>query len=67
MCLIADCSASGIFTKICTAFDKDSVPWENVTGLSIDNASVNMGKHKGLYRHFEKKNPSVYTLAVLAT
>ena len=31
-------------------------------GLSVDNASVNMGKHNGLYRKFETKNECVYTL-----
>ena len=27
----------------------------------LDNASVNLGKHKGLYTHFEKQNPNIYT------
>lgn len=60
MCLISNCTAKGIFEQVSSAFAKYSVPWENVIGLSLDNASVNMGKHKGLYRHFESKNPCVH-------
>lgn len=48
----------GIF---CTAFDMYNIPWKNVIGLSLDNASVNMGRHNGLYTHFAKKNPDIYT------
>ena len=61
MCLVSDCSAKGIFDQIALAFEQYSIPWENVIGLSLDNASVNMGKHKGIFTHFEKKNRSIYT------
>ena len=61
MCLVSDCSAKGIFDQIALAFEQYSIPWENVIGLSLDNASVNMGKHKGLFTHFEKKNRNIYT------
>lgn len=62
MCLISDCSAEGIFTEVSKAFQEDKVPWQNVIGLSLDNASVNMGRHNGLYRKFEAKSEDVYTL-----
>ena len=61
MCLVSDSSAVGIFTQIKDAFQKYNIPWENIIGLSLDNASVNMGKHKGLYRHFEKHSSGIYT------
>ena len=61
MCLVSDSSAVGIFTQIKDAFQKYNIPLENVIGLSLDNASVNMGKHKGLYRHFEKHSSGIYT------
>ena len=61
MCLVSDGSAEGIFTQISEVFKEESVPWQNVIGLSLDNASVNMGRHNGLYRKFEAKNGSVYT------
>ena len=61
MCLVSDCSANGIFHKVSEAFDIDGIPWCNIIGLSLDNASVNMGKHNGLCRKFEAKNSSVYT------
>ena len=63
MCLVSDSSAKGIFAQVSNAFDEYGIPWENVIGLSLDNASVNMGKHNGLYRHFESKNKSIYTAA----
>ena len=66
MALISDCSAAGIFQKVSDIFEKESIPWENCIGLSLDNASVNMGKHKGLFTHFMKKNDSNYTLDVPA-
>ena len=45
MCLVSDCTAQGICTEVSKAFEKDGIPWCNVIGLSLDNASVNMGKH----------------------
>ena len=59
--MVSDSSAKGIFAQVSNAFDEYGIPWENVIGLSLDNASVNMGKHNGLYRHFESKNKSIYT------
>lgn len=61
MCLISDCTAKGIFAKVSEVFISQKVPWENVIGLSLDNAAVNMGRKNGLFRHFEKQNPSIYT------
>lgn len=61
MSLVSDCSASGIFAQVSKVFEEDRIPWDNVIGLSLDNASVNMGKHNGLYRKFEAKNDSIYT------
>ena len=61
--LVSDCSAEGIFTQVFKAFQEDGVPWHNVIGLSLDNASVNMGRQNGLYRKFEAKNSSVYTFS----
>ena len=52
MCLVSNCTAEGIFAEISKAFQEDEVPWTNVIGLSLDNASVNMGRHNGLYRGF---------------
>ena len=65
MCLVTDCSAQGIFTQVSKAFEQDGVPWQNVIGLSLDNAFVNMGRHNGLYRKFEEKNSSVYTFGCI--
>ena len=50
MCLVSDCTAQGIFTEVSKAFEWDGIPWCNVIELSLDNASVNMGKHNGLVR-----------------
>uniref|UniRef100_H3AWC3 Uncharacterized protein n=1 Tax=Latimeria chalumnae TaxID=7897 RepID=H3AWC3_LATCH len=63
MCLISDSRAKGIFAQVqvSDAFKKYSIPWENVIGLSLDNTSVNMGRHNGLHTHFEKQNKSIYT------
>ena len=54
MCLVSDCSAQGI-SWMCPRH------WQNVIGLSLNNTSVNMGRHNDLYRKFEAKNSSVYT------
>ena len=61
MCLVSNCSAEGIFTEVSKAFEENNVPWCNLVGLSLDNTSVNMGRHTGLYRKIESKNTSVYT------
>uniref|UniRef100_H3B5F2 Uncharacterized protein n=1 Tax=Latimeria chalumnae TaxID=7897 RepID=H3B5F2_LATCH len=60
MCLVSDSRAKGIFVQVSDAFKEYNIPWENVIGLSLDNASVNMRKHNGL-THFEKQNKSIYT------
>ena len=49
------------FTQVSKVFEEDSVPWQNIIGLSLDNASVNKGRHNGLYRKFEANNSNVYT------
>ena len=61
MCLVSDSSAKGIFEQASKAFELYSIPWENAVGLSLDNASVNMGKHNGLYTHFKAQNDAIYT------
>uniref|UniRef100_H3AIW8 HAT C-terminal dimerisation domain-containing protein n=1 Tax=Latimeria chalumnae TaxID=7897 RepID=H3AIW8_LATCH len=60
-CLVSDSRAKGIFAQVSDAFKKYNIPWENVIGLSLDNASVNMGRHNGLYTQLEKQNKSTYT------
>ena len=60
MSFVSDCSAEGIFTLVSKAFEI-GMPWRNVIGLSLDNASVNMGRHNSLYRKFEAKNSNEYT------
>ena len=61
MALVSDCSAAGMFHRVSDIFEKESSPWKNCIGLSLDNASVNMRKHKGLFTHFMKKTGSLYT------
>ena len=61
MCLVSDSTANGIFQKVTEVFESDGVPWSNIIGLSLDNASVNMGRHNGLFRKFEADNSSFYT------
>ena len=59
MCLVSDSSADAHVSR---AFEEESVPWNNLIGLSLHNASVNMGRHNGLYRKVEANNKCVYTL-----
>ena len=56
VCLVSDSSAAGIFTQVSKAFEEDNVPWQNIIGLSLDDASVNIGRHNGLYRKVEAKD-----------
>ena len=60
MCLISNCTGLGIFEKVEEKYKVDRILWENTVALSVDNASVNLGKCTGFCTHFKKKNPDVF-------
>lgn len=62
MCLVQDSSAIGIFAELTKVFTAHSIPFENCVGLSVDNASVNVGRLKSLKVIMLQKNPALFTL-----
>jgi hypothetical protein len=62
MCLVKDGTAEGIFGELDKEFVKMNIPYANCVGLSVDNASVNVGRLKSLKTLMLKKNPALFTL-----
>ena len=55
MCLSKSSTSAGIFSSIDMAMNKYGIPWSNCIALSVDNTSVNVGKHKSLIVEARKK------------
>ena len=65
MCLttgVQGAPAEAIFSALNVALTSRSLLWENCVGLSVDNASVNMGKHNSLLTRAKEKNSSIYMM-----
>jgi hypothetical protein len=55
-------TAASIFEALDGAPQTREIPWVNSVCLSVDNTSVNMGKHNSLKTRATQKNPSIYTM-----
>lgn len=62
MCLLNAGTAIAYFEKLEEVFVSNNIPWSNCIALSVDSASVNIGRHNSIKSRLESKNPSVYTL-----
>lgn len=45
-----------------SVLESRSIPWSNCVGLSVDNTSVNMGRHNSIMTRATQKNPAVYMM-----
>lgn len=45
-----------------SVLESRGIPWSNCVGLSVDNTSVNMGRHNSIMTRATQKNPSVYMM-----
>ena len=65
MCLTAgtgSATAASIFTAMDNALESREIPWTNCISLSVDNTSVNMGKHNSIRSRAVTKNSSIYMM-----
>lgn len=65
MCLTsgtASATAESIFVTMDSVLESQSIPWSNCVGLSVDNTSVNMGRHNSIMTRATQKNPAVYMM-----
>lgn len=65
MCLTsrtASATAESIFATMDSVLESRGIPWSNCVGLSVDNTSVNMGRHNSIMTRATQKNPSVYMM-----
>lgn len=44
------------------ALESREIPWTHCVGLSVDNTSVNMGKHNSIQVRAIQKNPALYMM-----
>lgn len=59
MVFVADGSAEGLYSSAKQVLVKADVPVKNMIGFAADNASVMMGKKKGVQALFKRDNPSM--------
>jgi len=65
MCLTTGTSsatAANIFTAMDNALQSQGISWTNCISLSVDNTSVNMGKHNSIRSRAVLKNSSIYMM-----
>jgi len=55
-------TAAKIFEAMDAALQSRDIPWVNCIGLSVDNTSVNMGKHNSIRSRAVQKSPSVHVM-----
>lgn len=55
-------TATKIFDAMDEAFQSRDIPWANCIGLSVDNTSVNMGKHNSIRSQALQRNTSLYIM-----
>ena len=58
------CSKSGtaeiLFENISNALRSNEIDWSNCVGLSLDNTSVNLGRHNSIKTRVQEVNKSIY-------
>ena len=65
MCLTsgtASATSARIFAAMENVLESRLIPWTNCVGLSVDNTSVNMGKHNSIMTWVTQRNPAVYMM-----
>ena len=55
-------TAVKIFKSMEDALISRNIPWENCIGLSVDNTSVNVGRHNSLKSRALQRNGSIYVM-----
>ena len=65
MCTTSGTSAATaqvIFEKMDEVLSLHCIPWENCIALSVDNTSVNIGRHNSIMSRVRQKNPNTYCM-----
>jgi hypothetical protein len=61
---IKECNKSStgenIFNLMKEEIEKNDIPWSNLVSFATDNASVMVGRHKGVAAFLLKKSPAIY-------
>ncbi|KAJ8036899.1 Zinc finger MYM-type protein 6 [Holothuria leucospilota] len=55
-------TGENIFKILDSEFIARNIPWDNCLSFATDNASVMVGKHKGVATHIKQKNPGVFVV-----
>ncbi|KAJ8041073.1 hypothetical protein HOLleu_11785 [Holothuria leucospilota] len=55
-----DSTGENIFKLLDKELSDRKIPWENCVAFSADNASVMLGRHKGVAASIKQKNPDCY-------
>uniref|UniRef100_H3AIB0 HAT C-terminal dimerisation domain-containing protein n=1 Tax=Latimeria chalumnae TaxID=7897 RepID=H3AIB0_LATCH len=55
-------SVDDLISCIDQVFRRMKIPWQNCVGLSCNNTSVNVRRHRSLKVHIENSAPKLYTL-----
>ena len=53
-------TAAAIFEKMDEILHSHEIPWSNCIAASVDNTSVNIGKHNSILTRIKSKNAAIY-------
>jgi hypothetical protein len=60
MCSTTASTAQAIYDKINEVLNKHGIPWDFCVGMSVDNTSVNIGRHNSIKTRVKDANDTVY-------
>jgi len=60
MCCSKSSTAEALFTKMSDALLENRIDWSGCIGISMDNTSVNMGRHNSIKTRIMQVNNSIY-------
>ncbi|CAB4025763.1 methyltransferase 15 [Paramuricea clavata] len=60
MCSATASTAQAIYDKMNEVLNKHDIPWDYCVGMSVDNTSVNVGRHNSIKTRVEDANDTVY-------
>jgi hypothetical protein len=59
-------TAQAIYDKMNVVLNKHDIPWDYCVGMSVDNTSVNVGRHNSIKTRVEDANAWIQCISLVA-